>query len=551
MGGKVMMGAALGLLVASGPAMALPADFKAKADALLAQSYQADGPGASVIVSEHGRIVYQGVRGMADIAAKRSITPDTVFRIGSITKQFAAAVVLQLANEGKLKLSDPLSTYLPDYPNGAAITVQQLLNHTSGIQSYTAIPGWMAGDKPAKAYTTAELIAEFKDQPVLSKPGEQWKYNNSGYILVGALIEAVTGHKWSDEVEARIARPLRLTTLQDGTRETSVAAMATGYTQGEKGVERARPLHMSVPGAAGALIADAADLARWGNALHHGKVVPAAYYAQMTSPTKMPDGHLEQYGYGLEPSKFRGLASLGHSGGIFGFASDSLYVPSSDMFIAILTNSDSAPVSQAVVLRKLAAMAIGKPFAALPTVALAPKAVEPYLGVYKFADATRTIAIRDGKLTARRDEGPATELYAAGGDRYHYGANELSWFELGHDASGKSVMAFHPGGDDAAVTGLWSGPVPAEVAAFAVPAALLASYAGDYSTPIGKAKVAVAGSDISLQITGQSAFPLKAIGPADFTVEQVGAKVRFVSAAGKVTGLEILQGGRTLPGTRD
>ena len=185
---EILSATVVGLLATvATPAVALPAGFKAKADALLAQSYQADGPGAAVVISEHGKIVYQGTRGMADIAAKRPITPATVFRIGSITKQFSAAVVLQLVDEGKIKLDDPLARYLPDYPNASAITVRQLLNHTSGIQSYTGIPGWMVEGKTNKPYTTAQLIAEFEDQPAPSKPGEKWDYNNSGYVLVGAL----------------------------------------------------------------------------------------------------------------------------------------------------------------------------------------------------------------------------------------------------------------------------------------------------------------------------------------------------------------------------
>ena len=528
----------------------MPAGFKAKADALLAQSYQADGPGAAVVISEHGKIVYQGTSGMADIAAKRPITPATVFRIGSITKQFSAAVVLQLVAEGKIKLDDPLARYLPDYPNASAITVRQLLNHTSGIQSYTGIPGWMVEEKTNKPYTTAQLIAEFKDQPAPSKPGEKWDYNNSGYVLVGALIEAVTGHKWSDEVEARIARPLRLASLADGVEETRIAGMAAGYSQGEKGVEPSRKIHMSVPAAAGALVANAADLARWANALHHGKVVPAALYAQMIAPTKMPDGKIEPYGFGIAPGTLRGVDTIGHSGGIFGFASDSLYVPASDTFIAILTNSDSGPASHAIVMRKLAAMAIGKPFAELPTVAYTPEAVKPYLGVYKFESGVRTIAMVDGKLMIRRNDNPPAELFAAGGDRFHYGPNELSWFEMRRDAAGKPVMAFHGAGDDAVNLGAWSGPPPAEVAAFAVPAALLASYAGNYTTPIGKAAVAVSGATLTIELNGPP-VALKPVGPADFTAERLGAKIHFATTGDKVTGFEILQGGRTLPGTRD
>src|SRR5690242_9344618 len=134
----------------AGVAVAQPADLRARADAILNAAYPADGPGAAVIIMQRGRVIYRGGRGLADIGAHRRITADTVFRLGSLTKQFTAAVILQLVAEGRISLDDPISRFFPDYPQpGARATVRQLLNHTSGIQSYTGIPGWMAGEEPA------------------------------------------------------------------------------------------------------------------------------------------------------------------------------------------------------------------------------------------------------------------------------------------------------------------------------------------------------------------------------------------------------------------
>jgi CubicO group peptidase (beta-lactamase class C family) len=169
---SVLASAAAALAMAA-PAGAIPADFKAKADALLKQAYPDAGPGAAVIVTDDGKVVYEGAQGLADIAANRPITAQTVFRMGSITKQFSAAIMLQLAAEGKLSLDDKLSKFLPDFPKpGADATVAQLLNHTVGVQSYTNIPGWMVEKNTAKAYTTEEMIAQFKDLPSPSRPGE-------------------------------------------------------------------------------------------------------------------------------------------------------------------------------------------------------------------------------------------------------------------------------------------------------------------------------------------------------------------------------------------
>ena len=173
-------------MVATTPAMAVPKDFKARADALLAEAYPAGGPGATVVVYEHGKPVYAAGQGLADVAAGTPLKADTPMRLGSVTKQFTAAVVMQLVEEGKIGLEDPLSKYLPDFPKpGSEATVRQLLNHTSGIQSYTAIPGFMK-DKSAKHHSTAELIATFRDAPATFPRGTKWTYNNSGYVLLGA-----------------------------------------------------------------------------------------------------------------------------------------------------------------------------------------------------------------------------------------------------------------------------------------------------------------------------------------------------------------------------
>ena len=212
-------GAAASLAI-SAPASAVDDNFAARAEALIETTYPAGKPGAAVIVTEGGKVVYVGGSGMADMDKGLPITAETVFRLGSITKQFSAAVILQLVAEGKLSLDDPLSKFVPGYPEpGGRATVRQLLNHTSGIQSYTGIPGWMAGDKVAKPYTTAELIAEFRDQPAEFQPAEKWNYNNSGYVLVGAVIEAVTGKPWHQTIVERIAKPLGLTTIRMAARK--------------------------------------------------------------------------------------------------------------------------------------------------------------------------------------------------------------------------------------------------------------------------------------------------------------------------------------------
>jgi len=543
------------LVVLSAPAYAVEPDFAAKAEAIVAAAYPATGPGGAAIVTEGGKVVYVGGSGMADIAAGEPITADTVFRLGSITKQFAAAVVLQLAAEGKLSLDDPLTKFVPGYPEpGGHATVRQLLNHTSGIQSYTGIPGWMASDKVHTPHTTAEMIAEFRDQPAEFAPGEKWNYNNSGYVLVGAVIEAVTGKPWHQAIAERITGPLGLTTIRYGGEEAATKAFATGYTAaGDGKFAQARAIDMSVPHAAGGLIGTVGDLARWSDALHHGKVVPAPFYAQMIAPTALPEGKSQPYGFGLSQNTLQGLPTITHSGGIFGFGTNALYIPERDLFVAVFTNSDSGIQSAGLPMLRLAAQAIGKPFPTFTAVPADLAALEPMFGVYAIegeGDATRLFFARDGKLYTRRTGGSDGEVFAAGGNRFFYGPDNLNWFELKPEGAGGWAMLMHQNGEEKAERAVRSGPVP-EVITIDVPREVLASYAGAYTSPVAPIAVTVREDGVlTLAFGPQPPTALQATSETEFAVVGVDARIEFQRVDGKVSALVLRQGGRELTAVR-
>jgi len=548
----ILASAAMAMVAA--PALSVEADFAAKAEAIVEAAYSATGPGAAVVVTEHGKVVYSGASGMADIAGGKPITADTVFRLGSLTKQFSAAVVLQLVAEGKLSLDDPVTKFVPGYPgSGGKATVRQLLNHTSGIQSYTGIPGWMAGDKPAIAFTTTALIGEFRDQPVEFQPGEKWNYNNSGYVLVGAVIEAVTGKPWWQAVDDRIVKPLGLTSIRYGGEEATVAAFATGYSAaGEGKYERSRKIDMSVPHAAGALIGTVGDFARWAHALHHGKVVSPALYAEMIAPTKLADGTSAPYGYGIAQSDVRGLPALTHSGGIFGFGTNSIYLPDSGLAVTVFTNADSGIQSAGMPMLRIAAEAIGKPFPVFAEVATDPAAVAPMLGVYAIegGDSTRLFHLVDGKLHTRRTGASDSPVFAAGGNRFFYGAESLNWFEVVKEGDGYAML-MHQNGAEAAERAVRTGPVP-EVATVEVARETLTSYAGSYTSALAPVAVAQqSDGSLTLAFGPQPALPLQPLSETEFAIAGVDAKVVFVRESGATTGLVLLQGGRELPAKKD
>ena len=535
----------------AGIAIAQPAALRARADAILNAAYPADGPGAAVIIMRQGRVIYSGGRGLADTGTQRRITPDTVFRLGSLTKQFTAAVVLQLVAEGRLSLDDPISKFFPDYPQpGARATVRQLLNHTSGIQSYTGIPGFMAGPGPAQAHTTAEMIALFRDRPSVTPPGQAWAYNNSGYVMLGAIIEHVTGKPWHQVVAERITGPLGLRSIGYGVDRESGAAMARGYTEQQGHAAPSRPIHMSVPHAAGALVGTVGDLARWSQALHHGRVVRPDLYRLMTSPTVLPDGHSQPYGFGLQMEHLRGRDSLEHSGGIFGFSTYAAYVPSDDLFVAVFANSDEAVTAPGIVTWRLAALAMGQPYPEFRQAQVEAATLAPLFGVYRVGEgtATRRFFARDGKLWTMRDGGRDLEVFAAGEDRFFYGPNSLTWFRIVRQADGAPVMEMHQDGAETAERAVRTGDIPPELA---VSRTILQTYVGHYQTPGPAADIALGENGVlTIQLSGQPAIPLRPVSETEYLVQGVGARVVFHPENGQVNRFVIHQGERQLEARR-
>lgn len=229
--------------------------------ALLEQAVPAvDAPGMAVLVARGDRVLLREARGMASLELDVPLSADHVFRLGSVTKQLAAAGVLTLAAEGKLSLQDPLEKFVPGYPGGDAVTVQVLLDHTSGIRSYTDLPGVMDGPI-RKTVTTAQLVDTFKDATPDFAPGQGWRYNNSGYVLVGAVIEAASGMPWHAYLAQALFAPLGMDDTGLGDEEAGVIrGHVRGYTRNDRGWAASRYLSMTQPHAAGALVSTLDDL---------------------------------------------------------------------------------------------------------------------------------------------------------------------------------------------------------------------------------------------------------------------------------------------------
>ncbi|HET9529584.1 MAG TPA: serine hydrolase domain-containing protein [Blastocatellia bacterium] len=330
-------------------------DIAAAIDELLMKTFKPDEPGAAVIVVKDGKEVLRKGYGMADMELGVRIEPDMIFRLGSITKQFTAVAILMLAGQGKLSLSDEITKYLPDYPTrDHKITIEHLLTHTSGIKSYTSIPEWRPMWR--KDVTLKEIIDLFKDKPMDFAPGEQWRYNNSGYVLLGAIIEKVSGQSYKDFIEKNIFAPLGMKRSFYDDTQRIVPRRVSGYAKNKDEFVNAEYLSMSWPYAAGSLMSTVDDLAIWDAALYTEKLVKQESLKRAWTPYTLSDGKPTKYGYGWGISSIDGHRVISHGGGIHGFSTDGLRLPDDRVYVAILTNRQ---LSLGNLGQKVAAIAIG------------------------------------------------------------------------------------------------------------------------------------------------------------------------------------------------
>ena len=369
----------------------------------LAQAFIAERGAPSVAIAlVRGRdTITMRAWGKADIEQDVSATPRSVYRIGSITKQFTSSAVMQLVEQGKVKLDDSIAAYLPNLPVAwRGVSVRQLLNHTSGIPSYTGIgPTWVR--RWGEEMNPDTLVALTGNLPMWFAPGTKWQYDNSGYVLLGMLIEKVTGRSWGTDLSERFLKPLGLNDTYNCVATPIVPHRVRGYEPDGNGWINTPYLAMSQPYSAGAMCSTVGDLAKWNRALHTGHVVSAASYALMTTPEGA--AAKSRYGYGLTVDTVAGRSMIAHGGGINGFITGNAWVPSAELSITVLANSGSAPSDE--LLKQLARAALGVPLLQPPKVLpLAASDRARYVGVYvlAFPNGPRdlTVAEQGDHLTA-------------------------------------------------------------------------------------------------------------------------------------------------------
>jgi D-alanyl-D-alanine carboxypeptidase len=364
----------------------------------VAKATLADGSVAalSIGIQRRGEVVLAKGYGLADVENDVPATAETVYRIGSITKQFTAAAVMQLVEAGSIGIDDLMTEYLPDYPmQGHEVTIRHLLTHTSGIEPYTGMEAWRP--KMRLDLTDEELVAIFSSEPFNFEPGERYRYNNSAFYLLGMIIGEASGEPYREYLNAHLFGPLGLTGSSYCDERPIIRRRAEGYEYVDGELLNDEPLSMNQPGAAGALCSTVVDLLSWTSALRAGRVVSPASYDLMTTPATLNDGSETSYGFGLGLGSLVGHPSVSHGGGINGFSTMLAHYPNADLDVVVLSNTPGAHVGR--VSETIAKWALGIELPAILDEPISAEEVAAYEGVYELAPGFELrVFSRDGEL---------------------------------------------------------------------------------------------------------------------------------------------------------
>jgi len=375
-------------------------DMSTAIDHIVRQELDPQGPGVAIAVVAAGRPVYRAGYGSANLEWDCPIRPDTVFRLASLTKQFTATAIMLLERQGKLRLDDPLTTYLPDYPtHGQTITLTQLLTHTSGIRSYTELADVVAAIAK-QDLAPGDLLAYFQDLPLDFAPGTRFRYNNSGYHLLGLIIERVAGVGYEQFIQQHIFRPLGMQQSYYMHNDTIIPRRASGYASTPAGYRQADYLNMMIPYAAGSLGSTVEDLIRWDAALRDGRLLDAATQERMYTPVQLADGRTEDYGFGVRATAYAGRRLIAHGGSIPGFHTFLARFIDDAATIAVLANIPGLPVEK--IARKIARHLFDLPAVARSPLPQSPALLDKAVGTYRREDGPPVEIVRaEGRLAVR------------------------------------------------------------------------------------------------------------------------------------------------------
>ena len=519
-----------------------------KIDAVMAEIYKPGEPGASIIVRKDGKTIFRKGYGMADMELGVPVEPDMIFRLGSITKQFTSVSILMLAEQGKLSLQDEITKFLPDFPTqGRKITIEHLLTHTSGLKSYTNLPEWLPLMR--KDMTVQEIIDLTKDRPMEFAPGERWNYNNTGYILLGAVIEKVSGLTYEDFVNKNIFGPLGMKRSYYGNTERVISRRIPGYQMGKDGFVNAPYLSMTQPYAAGSLVSSVDDLAVWSDAVFSGKLIKKDWLNKAFNPYLLKNGESTGYGYGWFIANYQGHRIIEHGGGINGFSTYEMTLPEDRIFLAILTNSAIEGRDPEPRAFKIATLLLGKPEPERKAIAVPVGVIDALAGVYENEEKQeRYITSEGGKVFSQRAGNAKYEIMASSPDEFFF-LDRPTLIRVVKNAAGKVTgLRLEARIGPADIWKKTAKPLPAPKKEIAVDANIYDLYVGEYELAPGFLLVITKeGDKLMGQAYGQEKVELFPESETKYFLKVADNQVEFLKdGAGKVTGLIFQQGGQKI-----
>lgn len=397
----------------------------------------------AALVARDGKVLLSKGYGFANLEWGVANSPATKFRLGSITKQFTAACILLLEERGKLKVDDPVKKYMTDAPAAwDKVTIFNLLTHTSGIPSFTGFPDYASTE--AIATTPEKLVERFRDKPLEFQPGEKWNYSNSGYVLLGYLIEKISQQSYREFVQENIFTPLGMKDSGYDSNSAIILHRASGYTPSAKGTIHAGYIDMSIPFSAGSLYSTTEDLLRWEQGLMGGKLLSAAALAKMTAPFK------NDYAFGLAVHAVNGHKVIEHGGGIEGFNTEIAYYPEDKLTVVVLANLNGGVPE--TIANALAQVAHGEKVV-LPSerreITVSPADLGAYAGTYQLTpDFAIVVTFEGGQLMAQATGQPKFPLFAESETKFFLKVVDAEVEFFKNEKGEVTHLILHQGGQD-------------------------------------------------------------------------------------------------------
>lgn len=518
--------------------------LESKIDNVLSNQFKSNETGVSALVAKDGKVIYRKAFGKSNLELDVNMTSENVFEVGSITKQFTSIAILMLLEEGKLSLEDDITKFIPDYPtNGKKITVHHLLTHTSGIKSYTSMQSF--GKVMTIDESPLKFIDFFKNEPKDFDPGEKYLYNNSGYFILGYIVEKVSGMSYPKFIQERIFNKINMNSSYYGSHSKLIKNRASGYQKrGE--FSNAQYISLTLPYAAGSIMSTVDDMLKWQTAITKNVFVKQETIAKAFTNYTLNNGGKINYGYGWSLNEINDVPTIEHGGAIPGYLSMGVFVPSKNVYVILFSNCGCQSPTNAAV--EIAALAIDKPkFDKSFALKLSTEQLNKWVGTYEFDnEVLRYITLKDGQLFSKREGSPQVfKIHPTSPNSFSFENGFISYdFSM---KDGKKVTLFKNRINKEKGVSV-NKKAPKERKEITVSADVIKKYEGVFEIQPGfDLTITSKENQLFAQATGQPKFELFAESTTMFFLKVVKANVEFhKNDKGEVNALTLNQGGKVM-----